>query len=97
MWFCNVLNQRPCHFSFPSSVLSAYDGGDCCSCTCVPTTDNACKLGFACVDPEAACMNDDDITVDMFDNCGWVLSIGNGYCDQDNNNAECGTYVVIPG
>ncbi|CAN0387633.1 unnamed protein product, partial [Pylaiella littoralis] len=26
----------------------------------------------------------------MIDNCGWVMGIGNGYCDQDNNKAECG-------
>ncbi|CAN0440595.1 unnamed protein product, partial [Pylaiella littoralis] len=68
----------------------AYDGGDCCDCTCVSSTDDDCRWGFACIDPEAACVNDDDITVDMIENCGWVLGIGNGYCDQDNNKAECG-------
>ncbi|CAN0436247.1 unnamed protein product [Pylaiella littoralis] len=68
----------------------AYDGGDCCDCTCVSSTDYYCTLGFACIDPEAACVNDDDITVDMIENCGRVLGIGDGYCDQDNNKAECG-------
>ena len=31
---------------------------------------------FACVDPEAACVNDDDVTIDMVENCGWIGSIG---------------------
>ncbi|CAM9523721.1 unnamed protein product [Scytosiphon promiscuus] len=73
-----------------------YDGGDCCECTCVPDTDSTsetrwqgCKE-FACIDPDATCVNDDDITVDMYENCGFVSGIGNGYCDQDNNIEECG-------
>ncbi|CAM9387680.1 unnamed protein product, partial [Hapterophycus canaliculatus] len=72
-----------------------YDGGDCCECTCVPDTDSTsdtrwqgCKE-FACIDPDATCVNDDDITVDMFENCGYVSGIGNGYCDPDNNIEEC--------
>eukprot|EP00903_Cladosiphon_okamuranus_P014617 g13555.t1 len=72
----------------------AYDGGDCCSCTCDPAaagddSPGACQYGFACVDPNADCVNDDDITVEMFDACDWVPSIGNGYCDLDMNIPEC--------
>ncbi|CAM9907104.1 unnamed protein product [Pylaiella littoralis] len=68
-----------------------YDGGDCCSCTCVDTEDYTCGMNdFACIDPEAACVDDDDITAEMFENCGRLYSIGDGYCDQDNNKAECG-------
>lgn len=50
---------------------------------------------FACIDPEAACVNDDDITVDMFENCGYLLGIGNGNCDDDNNTEECGTFPLL--
>ena len=31
---------------------------------------------FACVDPEAPCVDDDDVTVDMVANCGDIASIG---------------------
>ncbi|CAN0447665.1 unnamed protein product [Ectocarpus sp. 12 AP-2014] len=68
----------------------AYDGGDCCSCTCQNNFDDdwACTT-FACIDPEAACVNDDDITVDMFENCRYPVDIGNGWCDEGNNNEAC--------
>lgn len=37
-------------------------------------------------------MDDDDITPDIYDNCGgYLLSIGNGACNEINNNEECGT------
>ncbi|CAN0376865.1 unnamed protein product [Pylaiella littoralis] len=78
---CNANNNR---------AECGYDSGDCCSCTCVDTEYYTCGgSGFACIDPNATCMDDDDITVDMLENCGWALGIGNGYCDQDNNKAEC--------
>lgn len=54
-----------------------------------------CGNGFACIDPEASCVNDDDITLDIVANCNSV-QVGNGYCDQENNNAECGTCVGCP-
>eukprot|EP00752_Nemacystus_decipiens_P018348 g16460.t1 len=75
-----------------------YDGGDCCKCTCIPPPasagddDYACTDDinfFACVDPDAACVDDDDITVDILENCGRPGSIGDGFCDQENNKAEC--------
>lgn len=36
--------------------VSGYDGGDCCECTCISTTDNGCGVatGFACFDPSAS-------------------------------------------
>ncbi|CAN0158392.1 unnamed protein product, partial [Ectocarpus sp. 6 AP-2014] len=74
-----------------SRIAAAYDGGDCCSCTCQsPLDDDYACDSFACIDPGAACVNDDDITVDMFENCGYVLGLGNGYCDENNNTEECG-------
>lgn len=76
-----------------------YDGGDCCECTCDPANarslrDFACDqfVGFACIDPNAACVDDDDITVDMLGLCA-VLLIGDGECDDYNNKPECGKYT----
>ncbi|CAM9510166.1 unnamed protein product, partial [Ectocarpus sp. 13 AM-2016] len=87
---CDLDNNREeCH----------YDGGDCCSCTCqVPEDDSGddgslCSesVVFACIDPDAPCVNDDDITVDMVDTCGgYPVDFGDGWCDDDNNNEECG-------
>lgn len=45
---------------------------------------------FACIDPEAPCVDDDDITVDMLESCGHVTLIGDGECHDDNNKEECG-------
>ena len=67
----------------------AYDGGDCCSCTC--TTPFGC-FEFACVDPRAECVDDDDITVDQLENCA-ELSIGDGLCDEFNNIPDCSELV----
>ena len=56
-----------------------YDGGDCCACTCVSGPNRECgddADGYSCIDPSAECVNDDDITVDMFDNCDSVRLIG---------------------
>ena len=55
-----------------------YDGGDCCSCTCEDTPSRTCGQygGFACIDPSAECVDDDDITVDMIDACDYVGGIG---------------------
>ena len=48
--------------SFPTE--SGYDGGDCCQCTCVSNRDILCgeAFGFACLDPSAPCVDDDDVT-----------------------------------
>eukprot|EP00903_Cladosiphon_okamuranus_P005791 g5738.t1 len=85
--WCDIGNNTPeCN----------YDGGDCCECTCEvnefyddDSGYNGCQE-FACIDPDAECSTDDDITIDMFENCDYVLGIGDGYCHSGNNNAECG-------
>ena len=45
--------------------MSGYDGGDCCHCTCV-SANFACGTGsnggFACRDPSAPCVEDDDVS-----------------------------------
>ncbi|CAM9555644.1 unnamed protein product, partial [Hapterophycus canaliculatus] len=76
----------------PPSPLSVhilgYDGGDCCACTC-ESAEFSCG-DFACVDPDAPCVDDDDITIAVAENCGSPSDIGNGVCEQYNNKAECG-------
>eukprot|EP00903_Cladosiphon_okamuranus_P014629 g13565.t1 len=81
---------------YNNKAVCDYDGGDCCECTCVPDggdgdDDFACthNSGFACIDPAAECVDDDDITVDMVENCHDAKSIGNGWCDEGNNKPEC--------
>ena len=77
-----------------------YDGGDCCSCTCVPQprTDDyfyyttgddyhGCE-SFSCIDPDAPCVSDDDITVDLLETCDTV-SMSDARCDEHNNTPEC--------
>lgn len=49
----------------------------------------ACGGGFACIDPDAACVNDDDFTIDMIEDCDSV-AVGDGYCNIDNNKEACG-------
>lgn len=44
---------------------------------------------FACVDPSAPCVDDDSVTVDMIGNC-YTGAIGDGWCDEYNNNENCG-------
>ncbi|CAN0418816.1 unnamed protein product, partial [Ectocarpus fasciculatus] len=60
-----------------NNELCAYDGGDCCECTCQSPEDNDwdCR-DFACIDPNAACVDDDSITVDMNQNCDNAANIG---------------------
>lgn len=58
-------------------------------------TGGMCNDGsFACIDPEAACV-DDDITVDMVENCGDARFIGDGECQDDNNKEACGTSFFV--
>ena len=74
-----------------SLFSQGYDGGDCCECTCVApektekTTDDdhrwgdddqGCGFGFACVDPSAPCVDDDDVTAEMVENCNDVNGLG---------------------
>ena len=37
--------------------------------------DKSCTM-FACIDPSAECVDDDDITVEMVENCGYIDGIG---------------------
>lgn len=77
------------------SVFEGYDGGDCCICTCSALQgddDYACSedaSDYACIDPAAPCVDDDDITIEIVENC-FPGSIGNGYCNHYNNKPECG-------
>ncbi|CAM9608575.1 unnamed protein product, partial [Ectocarpus fasciculatus] len=75
-----------------NNEICGYDGGDCCECTCVSRWDDdwSCSNYNACIDPDAPCVNDDDITVDMVENCGYVRYVGDGWCDDYNNNELCG-------
>ena len=79
-----------------NNALCSYDGGDCCECTC----DDAfiCGVdGFDCRDPNAC---DDAADEDFTDDYGLGGGdagdtcvpdfIGDGDCDEDNNNAACG-------
>lgn len=72
-----------------------YDGGDCCYCSCRKTDDGRdCDHGnFQCIDPAAACVDDDDITVDNVGVCA-TYAMSNAYCDEENNKPECSEYVV---
>ena len=52
---------------------SGYDGGDCCECTCVGSELQCGQYGqYACIDPAAPCVDDDDITVELAENCFFV-------------------------
>lgn len=62
---------------------SAYDGGDCCECTCEglsyydwssDSTYSGCANSFACIDPAAPCVDDDSITIDLPESCDRCLS-----------------------
>ncbi|CAB1110126.1 unnamed protein product [Ectocarpus sp. CCAP 1310/34] len=46
---------------------------------------------MACIDPDASCVDDDDVTAEMVENCQSLDGIGDGYCEDGNNKAECGT------
>ncbi|CAM9801872.1 unnamed protein product, partial [Ectocarpus sp. 8 AP-2014] len=55
----NALNNAEC----------GYDGGDCCECTCVDASYSCGNFGFACIDPAAACVDDDYITAEIAESC----------------------------
>lgn len=86
-----------------NQILSGYDGGDCCECTCESGTLFACgDGGYACINPRAPCVDDDDYTpVDSDDeSLGYTTTffcetgyISDGDCDAINNKADCGTLV----
>lgn len=45
--------------------------------------------GYACIDPAAECVNDDDVTFQIASSCVADM-IGDAYCDEPNNVEECG-------
>ncbi len=70
--------------------MAGYDGGDCCSCTCDPNGYYDCGgFRYACIDPEAACVDDDDITEAIASSC-IPEYISDGLCDPENNIEICG-------
>lgn len=83
-----------------NNVDCAYDGGDCCECTCLSFTSYDCDAAyFDCVDPDADCGPGDSPssastahpTVSLYPDCiGYPWDIGDGMCDYSNNNAGCG-------
>lgn len=79
-----------CH-AFNNNEECGYDGGDCCECTINSTLIDqydSVDLDFSCLDPNSGCV---DERVAAFPNCtGYVFTMTDGYCDDDNNNEECG-------
>lgn len=79
-------------------TVSDYDGGDCCECTCVSTESHICgdedNGGFACVDPSAPCVDDDDVTTVGYTDSDTGESPGTGddydYSGDDLNSNDDG-------
>lgn len=93
-----VMSDGVCHTQ-NNNEACGYDGGDCCSCTCEDGPDYSCGqrgVGFFCVDPGAPCV---DPTISptpsptqgvTYPDCEGSLGfIGDGDCDDRNNNPEC--------
>lgn len=70
----------------------AYDGGDCCNCTCV--NDHSYHLcgeypGFTCLDP--SCSDEVLEAVLLYPNCtGSLQLVGDHFCHEGYNNPSCG-------
>ena len=67
-----------------------YDGGDCCECTVVTSLDYFDPENeLLCRDPNSGCV---DSRVGLYPSCtdGDIFDIGDGRCDDENNNEECG-------
>lgn len=59
-----------------------FDGGDCCSCSCVDGPTYTCgHTGFHCLDPEVSCTDDDATCIE------WEK--GDSFCNEYNNNEDC--------
>lgn len=80
-----------------------YDAGDCCPCTCSHGAYSCGVYGYECQDPDVAstCVEStsssgtSEITATPPPNrrsiecMGDVETVGNGFCDVENNNAYC--------
>ena len=78
------------HFHAVIILVSAYDGGDCCACTCTSGPKYPCtSSNFACVDPGASCLEDTDEGNLINTECVPDI-MSDGGCDLSNNNEECG-------
>ena len=70
-----------------------HDGGDCCDCTRVDDDDGGFTSLYSsfylCVDPSADCY--DPTAAALMSNCtdGYIIGIGDGKCDHENNNENC--------
>lgn len=86
----NQDNHEMSTFPRPSFRPSGYDGGDCCECTSEGYRDQNCDefTRFASINPEAACVDDDDVTVDMLESCA-LDYIADGFCDLGRHIPEC--------
>eukprot|EP00904_Undaria_pinnatifida_P003224 jgi/Undpi1/12902/HiC_scaffold_7.g02568.m1 len=71
-----------------NNLACLYDGGDCCACSCVDGPLYPCGWnGFDCND--ISCL--DLAAAIEYPTCaGNILTIGDGLCTADNNNAPCG-------
>ena len=104
-WHSVVQAELRWRFQFASD----YDGGDCCECTCVSTANYTCgddfHGGYACIDPRAECVDDDDITSvpefrynpysERASSACFDAVMSDGDCDPNNNNEECGASRVV--
>ena len=66
----------------------SYDGGDCCSCSCIDGLEYECgSNGFYCADE--SCL--DPVVVAQFPSCtGNLFRFADGDCNVENNSPECG-------
>ena len=81
-----------------NNAACTYDGGDCCESTCVDASFTCGSFfGFTCRDPSVNDADDftDDYGLGGGDDAGDTCVpdfIGDGDCDESNNNADCGNY-----
>ena len=73
------------HFNNIDSCF--YDGGDCCSCSCIDGLEYECGSNrFSCEDE--SCL--DPVVVAQFPNCtGNLFGLSDGECNGENNSPEC--------
>lgn len=76
----------------PAASVHLGQSKQCCSCTCEDARYVCGEDGFACIDPDAECVDDDDIDED---NVGcFQHAIGDSYCDTANNIPACGAFLT---